>query len=144
MRHWGPRSANVRNQLVPELVDVVDFILNEVCDVSLITGHRGEKEQNGLYPTYTKVQWPNGKHNSWPSKAVDLQPYPYPQDNTKLIKQLAYIAGRAVEWAKRRHIDLRWGGDWDQDGDTNDQKFNDLFHFEVRIHDPKDLHSGKP
>lgn len=144
MRIWGPRSQRVRAQLVPELQEIVDFILNEVADVSLICGHRTEAEQNVLYPKYTKVRWPNGKHNSYPSTAVDLQPFPYPQDERKLVKQLAYIAGRVIEYGKSRHLDVRWGGDWDQDGDTNDQTFNDLFHFEVRTHDPKDIHSSQP
>ena len=29
------------------------------------------------------------------------------------------------------NIPIRWGGDWDRDGDTTDQTFNDLPHFEL-------------
>ncbi len=132
-RSWGPKSKRIRGQLHEDLQKVVDFILEEVSDVSLTTGHRTKEEQDALYPTYTKVKWPNSKHNSRPSMAVDLQPYPYPNDEFKLRQQLAYIAGRAVQWAKPRNIDLRWGGDWDQDGDNVDNGFDDLFHFEVRV-----------
>lgn len=131
-RYWGPKSSRVRRQLCPELQDVVDFIISEVSDISLTTGHRDEATQNSLYPAFTKVKWPNSKHNAYPSLAVDLQPFPYPQDDIKLRQQLAYIAGRAIEWAKHQHIDLRWGGDWDQDGSNVDNGFDDLFHFEVR------------
>jgi peptidoglycan LD-endopeptidase CwlK len=28
-------------------------------------------------------------------------------------------------------IEIRWGGDWDGDGDLSDHKFNDLPHFEL-------------
>lgn len=28
-------------------------------------------------------------------------------------------------------VSVRWGGDWDMDGDTTDQTFNDLPHFEL-------------
>jgi len=133
MRHWGPRSRRVRAQLVEPLQEIVDYILASVCDIALTTGHRDEATQNALYPVYTKVRWPNGKHNSFPSTAVDLQPYPYPHDDCELRQQLSYIAGRAIEYAKHRDIDLRWGGDWDQNGDIVDNNFDDLFHFEVRI-----------
>ncbi len=132
-RQWSPKSLRIRNQIHPILQEMVDFIINEVCDISLVTGHRTASEQNALYPVYTKVRWPNSKHNSLPSLAVDLQPYPYPANNEmKLRQQLCYIAGRVIEWAKWRHYDIRWGGDWDQDGDNVDNNFDDLFHFEVR------------
>lgn len=134
MRKWGPRSRRVYGQIHPTLQEMCDFILQECADVSLITGHRTASEQDALYPTYTKVKWPNSKHNSVPSLAVDLQPYPYPADNeTKLRQQLAYIAGRVIQWAKQKGYDIRWGGDWDQDGDNVDNNFDDLFHFEVRL-----------
>jgi hypothetical protein len=100
--------------------------------VSLITGHRDEATQNSLYPAFTKVKWPNSKHNAYPSHAVDLQPYPRGEDDL-LREQLSYIAGRAIQWGKERGIDVRWGGDWDQDGDLRDNDFDDLFHFEVRL-----------
>lgn len=132
-RQWGPRSRRVRDQLCVELQDAVDFILAQVADVSLTTGHRSESEQNALYPAYTKVQWPNSNHNKNPSLAVDLQPYPYPSREQALREQLTYIAGRVVQWGIHKGIDIRWGGDWNQDGDVNNNGFDDLFHFEVRI-----------
>lgn len=132
-RSWGPRSKRILAQIHPQLQEMCEFILRDVADVSLTTGHRTASEQNALYPVYTKVRWPNSKHNHLPSLAVDLQPYPYPADNdTKLRQQLSYIAGRAVQWAKQKGYDIRWGGDWDQDGDNVDNNFDDLFHFEVR------------
>ena len=27
---------------------------------------------------------------------------------------------------------LRWGGDWDRDGETKDNNFDDLVHIEIR------------
>ena len=131
MRIWGPKSQRVRNQLCEELQEVVDFILAEVSDVSLTTGHRDEATQNALYPAFTKVKFPDSKHNKFPADAVDLQPYPYPQVEAELREQLAYIAGRAIQYAQSRHIILRWGGDWNRNGDITDNKFDDLFHFEV-------------
>jgi peptidoglycan L-alanyl-D-glutamate endopeptidase CwlK len=130
-RYWGPKSARVRSSLCEEMQLVVDFILANVIDVSLLTGHRDEATQNSLYPAFTKVKWPNGKHNTYPSLAVDLQPFPMPEDESELREQLAYVAGRAIEWADHRGITLRWGGDWNRNGLITDNDFDDLFHFEV-------------
>jgi len=35
--------------------------------------------------------------------------------------------------AHRRGIKLRWGGDWDRDLDFSDQRFYDLYHFELVV-----------
>jgi peptidoglycan L-alanyl-D-glutamate endopeptidase CwlK len=29
-------------------------------------------------------------------------------------------------------LKIRWGGDWDSDGDINDNKFDDLVHVEIK------------
>ena len=29
-------------------------------------------------------------------------------------------------------VNLRWGGDWDQDFEVQDNKFDDFPHFEIR------------
>ena len=33
--------------------------------------------------------------------------------------------------AKEKGIKIRWGGDWDSDGEVLDQTFMDLVHIEV-------------
>jgi hypothetical protein len=132
MRKWGDRSKEVLQTLDEDLQWLCNTILYEVADVSLTCGHRTQAEQDALYPLFTKLQWPNGKHNSYPSRAVDLQPHPLPETEEKLWGALGYIAGRAVEIGKRRGLKVRWGGDWDGDGDLTDQSFDDLFHIELR------------
>jgi peptidoglycan L-alanyl-D-glutamate endopeptidase CwlK len=79
----------------------------------------------------SKLMWPKGRHNSLPSKAVDFQPYPMPKDKAKLWASLAYVAGRIIQMAAEDGVLIRWGGDWDSDGDLTDQTFDDLFHLEV-------------
>jgi peptidoglycan L-alanyl-D-glutamate endopeptidase CwlK len=106
---------------------------DEVTDISLVTGYRDRELQNTLQENgYSKVRYPNGKHNRKPSKAVDLQPYPYPDSEPKLWGALGYIAGRAHAIAQEEGFHIRWGGDWDGDGDLTDQQFDDLFHIEVK------------
>jgi peptidoglycan L-alanyl-D-glutamate endopeptidase CwlK len=36
-----------------------------------------------------------------------------------------------LQTAKLKGILLRWGGDWNMDGRTTDNKFDDLGHFEL-------------
>ena len=130
-RVWGPRSQKVHGELCKELQEATDYILHNVADISLTTGHRGKEEQDSAYPRYTKVRWPDGKHNKLPSDAVDFQPHPLPTNPNKLWASLAYVAGHIIAYGKSRGIQFRWGGDWDSDGDLTDQNFDDLFHIEV-------------
>ena len=131
-RIWGERSTRVYETLHPALQDVMDYVLLHVADVSLIFGHRDEAMQNHLYATgKSQLRWPDSKHNKLPSKAVDFQPYPYPEETVKLWAGLAYVAGRAIEYGKTRGYELRWGGDWNRNGDLTDQNFDDLFHLEL-------------
>lgn len=135
MRNWSKRSQFVYNTLDERLQDVCDYILQEVADISLTSGYRDQKTQNKYYydiPQRSKVPWPESKHNQLPSIAVDFQPYPYPDREEKLWASLAYVAGSAKEYAKSKGFELRWGGDWDGDGDLTDQNFDDLFHLEIK------------
>ena len=132
MRKWGRQSTRVYNSLDPRLQTWCDRMLHEVSDISLISGYRGRIEQTSYYENnVSKHRYPNSKHNHKPSLAVDLQPYPKPKHTYKLWGALGFLAGRGHYIATDMGITLRWGGDWDTDGDLTDQTFDDLFHFEV-------------
>lgn len=105
-------------------------------DCTIIEGHRGEQKQNRLFDKKkSRLRWPDGKHNSYPSKAVDVAPYPIPENwGADHFKDLAkfYELHAIVKFvAAQKNIKIRWGGDWDNDGDYRDNKFDDLVHFEV-------------
>lgn len=132
MKIWGQRSAKVRADLDPRLRKVVDRLLSEVADISLISGHRGKEEQNKLFrERKSKLEFPQSKHNQYPSLAVDFQPYPYPKYNPKLWAALAYVAAHAIKIGQEEGVCIRWGGDWNRNGDLTDQNFDDLFHLEI-------------
>jgi len=107
-------------------------LFNEVSrhvNCTIIEGHRGEDLQNKAFKNKkSKVKYPNGKHNSYPSHAVDASPLPIQWDN---LKRFYYFAGIVMGIAKMLGIKVRWGGDWDSDLDTKDQNFNDLVHWEI-------------
>jgi hypothetical protein len=46
-------------------------------DFKILCGHREEKEQNEAFNKgNSKLKWPQSKHNSLPSLAVDIAPFP--------------------------------------------------------------------
>jgi|TARA_Y100000361_G_scaffold59315_1_gene51917 peptidoglycan L-alanyl-D-glutamate endopeptidase CwlK len=97
-------------------------------DCTVTQGHRKVSEQEKLYKEgKTKVKF--GKHNYYPSIAVDVTPYPVDYEN---IDRHYYFGGFVLGIAESMGIDIRWGGDWDSDRETKDQTFNDLVHFELR------------
>jgi peptidoglycan L-alanyl-D-glutamate endopeptidase CwlK len=98
-------------------------------DVKIVCGHRNERVQNSLYyQGYSKVMYPNSRHNSNPSRAVDLAPHPI---NWKDRDQFIFMAGLFMAIAHMLGIGVKWGGDWNQNNKTSDESFQDLGHFEL-------------
>ncbi len=98
-------------------------------DCSIIEGHRNEVRQNQMVDEgKSQVRWPDGKHNTEPSLAVDVCPYPVVWDDRE---RQTLFAGYVLATAKAMGIDLRWGGDWDLDTEVRDNSFDDLVHFEI-------------
>jgi peptidoglycan LD-endopeptidase CwlK len=110
------------------LLEVIKYF-----DFSVLEGHRGEEDQNRAYAKgLSQVRWPYGKHNSLPSKAADIAPYPVDWSSTEAARQrFCLLAGFVLLEGLKQGVKLRWGGDWDGDLDTRDEKFRDLGHFEI-------------
>ena len=73
--------------------------------------------------------FPNGKHNSSPSLAVDCIPYPLDWSDRE---RMTYFAGFVKGIATMMGYPIRWGGDWDGDTILSDNNFDDLVHFEIK------------
>ena len=98
-------------------------------DCSIIEGHRDEARQNKMVDEgKSQVRWPDGKHNTEPSLAVDVCPYPVVWDDRE---RQTLFAGYVLATAKAMGVDLRWGGDWNRDTQVRDNSFDDLVHFEI-------------
>ncbi len=129
MPSFSQRSQTRLNTCDPRLVEVLEEVIKH-WDCTILQGERTKEEQDEFFRTgRSKVQWPNSKHNSRPSKAVDVAPYPIDWNDTR---RFDYFAGFVKGIATSRGITLRWGGDWDSDNDQSDQTFNDLPHFEIK------------
>jgi len=107
-------------------------LFNEVIkhyDCTILEGHRDEATQNEYYRTgRSKLKYPNGKHNTLPSKAVDVAPYPIDWED---MDRFYHFGGFVLGMAASMGIKLRWGGDWDGDKSFKDQTFHDMPHFEL-------------
>lgn len=124
-------SDNSKKELrtCDERLQLLMNMLIRKYDVAVIEGHRGKKRQNNLYKEgRSKLEYPNSKHNSDPSLAVDIAPYPIDWEQTN---RFYYMAGKVMTYADFLDIPLRWGGDWDGDHKFQDQTFDDLVHFEI-------------
>ncbi|MGN7774019.1 hypothetical protein [Phyllobacterium sp. 22552] len=65
-------------------------------------------------------------HNYVPAIAFDLFPAPYDWNNTKAFNDLADVVMRI---AKAKGTPLRWGGDWNMDGNKTTSDAWDKPHF---------------
>lgn len=102
-------------------------------DFTVLEGHRNERDQNIAFAKgLSQRKWPNGEHNQRPSKAMDVAPWPIDWSNKEAATQrFVLLAGFMLCHAKRLGLKIRWGGDWNRNLDTRDEKFRDYGHFEV-------------
>lgn len=98
-------------------------------DFTVLCGHRNRADQDkAVADGKSQTPWPTSKHNTVPSIAVDIAPYPIDWDDWNRFRVLAgYILGTADAMG----IKIRWGGDWDRDYSEADERFRDLPHFEL-------------
>ena len=129
MPRYSKKSKERLKSCDKRLQDVFNEVIKHV-DCSILEGHRSKERQNKLYDEgLTKVKYPNGRHNSSPSKAVDVTPYPVDWEDRE---RQTLFAGFVIGIARGMGIRLRWGGDWDMDFQVMDNRFDDFPHFEVR------------
>ncbi len=130
MFKFGKRSRKNLETCDQRLQNILNEVIKYV-DCTVIEGHRSETRQNELFDQgKTKVKYPNGRHNKYPSLAVDVVPYPI---DWKDRERMTLFAGFVKGIAKGMYnIDLRWGGDWDSDFEVQDNRFDDFPHFEIK------------
>ena len=129
MPYFGKKSKERLNTCDSNLQKVFNEVIKHV-DCSVLEGHREKERQNKLFEEgKTKVKYPNGRHNRQPSSAVDVTPYPV---DWKERERQTLFAGFVIGVASQMGINLRWGGDWDQDFQVVDNRFDDFPHFELK------------
>ena len=137
MYAFGKHSRRKLDTVDPRLVNLLEVALADKacpCDITVLCGYRGEKDQNAAFDLgNSQIRFPNGNHNVMPSNAVDVAPF-YRQsphvrwneigDFEKLIKHIKKIA-------KREKIDIVCGMDWNM---------KDYPHIELKKVEVNDEH----
>lgn len=124
----GKRSREKLEGVHPDLVKVVERAIQITKQNFVVTeGVRTLERQKELL-AQKKSRTLNSRHLS--GHAVDLAAWvngtiSWDARFYDEIKEAMYTAARDC------NVPLRWGGDWDGDGDRNDQTFHDLVHFEL-------------
>lgn len=125
MPKFGKRSKERLRGVDTRLVNVLNELI-KIMDVTIIEGLRSKQRQEILLKEgKTKTKF--SKHIE--GKAVDLAPYPVDWEDRD---RFHYMGGMIRGIAKQLNINVRWGGDWDSDGETKDNRFDDLVHVEIR------------
>ena len=125
MPRFGKRSKERLKGVKPELINILNELI-KIMDVTIIEGLRTQERQDELVAQgASKTKF--SKHIQ--GRAVDLAPYPI---DWKDRERFHYMGGMIRGIAKQMKVDVRWGGDWDSDGEIADNSFDHLVHVELR------------
>lgn len=134
---FGARSRACLDTCHPALVQVAEKALAaSPYDFGIIEGHRSLGRQLALFregKSQIDGVTRTGKHNLSPSRAFDFLPsgtvngVPVWED----AQRFHVLAGVILAIGNTLGVRLRWGGDWDGDGNARDQTLHDLPHIEM-------------
>lgn len=133
------RSLDNLKGVHPDLVKVVKRALDiSQTDFTVLEGVRTQARQDELWaqgrtkpgPVVTWIQTvgSHGIQADGFGHAVDIAPYPIDWADLARFDQ---VAKAMFEAAKEVGIKLRWGADWDQDGNIRERGESDSPHFEL-------------
>ena len=125
MPKFGKRSKKRLKGVKPKLVNVLNELI-KIMDVTIIEGLRTEARQEELV-AQGKSKTKYSKHLE--GKAVDLAPYPIDWEDRE---RFHYMGGMIRGIGQQMGVTIRWGGDWDSDGEVKDNGFDDLVHVEIK------------
>lgn len=146
MPSFSKKSADRLATCHPDLQKVMNEAIKHY-DFSIVCGTRTIEEQFELFKQGRALvdgSWKvtnkskivtnidgsakKSKHNHTPSLAVDIIPYPSAYSDAKKFFELSKVV---LESAKKVGVKIKWGADWDMDGDISDESFIDLPHWEL-------------
>ena len=127
MPRFSERSKSTLHTVHPDLIRLFEHaVLQFDCSVLNEGGYRTQDQQFALVKKGVSKTMAS-KHLE--GRAIDVAPWPIAWGDTE---RFYYFGGYIRGLAEKLAINIRWGGDWDDDGNIRDQSFNDLVHFELR------------
>ena len=124
MPKFGKRSRKRLDGVNIVLVHILNKLV-KIMDVTIIEGRRTQERQDELVKKgASKTKF--SKHIE--GRAVDVAPYPIDWNDRE---RFHYMGGMLRGIAHEMDVKIRWGGDWDNDGEIADNNFDDLVHVEL-------------
>lgn len=132
MPAFGPESRRQQNTCDDRLIRLQNEAIKYI-DHTILEGHRDQAHQDADYAKgVSKLKWPNGAHNKFPSRAFDFAPYPIDWSNkVTALGRFMLVAGVYLVCAQRLGIKIRFGWDWNRNLDPRDESFLDWGHIEL-------------
>jgi len=125
MYKLGKKSQERLRGVNSQLVNIL-FELVKIMDITVLEGVRTQERQDKLVAE-GKSKTKFSKHIT--GRAVDIAPYPIDWEDRD---RFHYMGGMLRGISKQMGYKVRWGGDWDSDGETKDNNFDDLVHIELK------------
>lgn len=133
MPAYSQKSLERLNSCHPDLITIFNRVI-KYFDCTILEGHRGKEAQDKAYTEgKSKLRYPNGKHNAYPSMAVDATPYPVDLNNKEAHIYFGgfVMAISAVLYEEKKITNkVRWGGDFNMNKDPRDDGW-DWVHYEL-------------
>lgn len=144
------RSKERLDTCRPALQEVFNELI-KTYDFAVLCGFRDKEEQEQAYKIgTTKCHFPNSRHNTYPSEAIDVAPYweelPHIRWGSKLeyknndnlqktyatydeyskacVDEFDKLSEKVMDTACKLNIDLEWGGDW--------PSLRDMPHYQLK------------
>ena len=128
MPHYSKKSKKILSNAHPGLQKLFAEVIKHF-DCRIVCSYRGKAAQALAKETgKSKANFGESPHNYEMAPAIDVVPYPVDWADTD---RMQYFAGQVMGIANQMGIDIRWGGDWDNDTHLSNNRFNDLPHFEL-------------
>ena len=124
MYKWGKSSFARLKTCDKKLQELCDMMIaRSDFDLTITCGYRTEEEQNEAFEKgKSRARFGQSKHNTFPSKAVDICPYPIDWDTKDIRWQ--EMALNAMWCAGKLGIEIVWGGSF--------KSIRDLPHFQLK------------
>jgi len=127
-----PKFSKISEERLNTCHPLLQTLMREVVknyDCTILCGHRNKEDQDKAFEGgFSKVKFPNSRHNQMPSLACDVLPFPIEWSDSR---KHYHFAGYVQATADRLGIKIRWGGDFNQDGNLKNDRFLDIPHFEL-------------
>lgn len=123
-----PQFSRVSKKRLSECDPKLQILFDEVIkeyDCAILCGYRGEKEQNEAFANgFSKVKFPDSRHNKKPSTAVDVVPIVNSRIDWSNIQAFKDFANHVFAVAEKLDIEIEWGGNW--------HTIKDYPHFQLK------------